>query len=172
MIRPLRTRHRRTVAALWIVVPALLAWALLSRPPQPRMDDLPAWRGEATPAGHPRRVAGTPFELDGVRAEAAVFSRGVERHLRLRLLERSVAPDLLAYWTAGAGKDGGDGLPADATLLGRVPGTREIVWRLPADGGSIVLYSLAHQRRVASGALPTGSAGESRGGEPRGGEES
>ncbi len=61
-------------------------------------------------------------------------------------------PDLLAYWSPRP--DTGDGLPADAVLLGRVParGARRLA--LPGPGGALVVYSLAQQRVVDAVRVP------------------
>ena len=57
---------------------------------------------------------------------------------------------MLAYWTAASGELAA--LPAGATLLGAV-GSRARRYRLPATGGQLLLFSLAHGAVLAQTAL-------------------
>lgn len=54
MIRPLRRAHRRIALALALVLPALIAWALLNRPEPPAQASWPfeaSERADARPEG-------------------------------------------------------------------------------------------------------------------------
>ena len=55
MIRPLRARHRRTWLVLAVVVPILVALALLARPERPHAESLPVPLAAAAANGESER---------------------------------------------------------------------------------------------------------------------
>ena len=165
MIRPLRSRHRRTVTALALLLPAALALAIGARPPEPRSAlwlvdglteaELPLAPGEPAPF---ERVyvrdlgpfAGLPFEADlGFGTQGEVL-------LELRPTGPVLAPDLLVYWLPGGAAPDVERAEVDlakARLLGRAAERRR--WfRLPDGGGRLLLFDPARGELVAEQALP------------------
>ncbi len=151
MIRPLRRRHARAMAGLAVVLPLGFAAALVAREPE-RTTLLPEAVAPAGPAIEaPMHAVDDAWgELDlgmrvGRTAGRVVVELAPRREVR--------RPDLLVYWTAA--ESVGDALPGDAYLLGSL-GERARRYALPAraDGGSLVLYGMAHHGVVASAPLP------------------
>ena len=67
------------------------------------------------------------------------------------------APDPLIYWVAGAGasaRRGPGGPPHDAQFVGALARGRQAALALPASGGYLLLYSLAHRETLASAPTP------------------
>lgn len=145
MIRPLRRRHRLVFVVLALVVPPLLAAALLSRPEDPRTASVPA-----EPAG---RILGErlqSFEGGTLRTELLRDERGFA--LRVELMGAESNPELLVYWDPAAAPEG-PGLPPGAHLVGRLAGSAPRRMELPAietSRGRLILYDLPRQRRVTS----------------------
>ena len=140
MIQPLRAAHRRTFAALAVALPAIFVAGLLVRHPETPAQST---QGSAAPAAGKKA-----FESDHLfrhRIQTMIFADAAGRAVELRPVEDLQAPDLLLYWSAS-----GDDV-AHATLLGAFePGRR---YRLPASGGRLLLYSLAHRELVDAAAL-------------------
>lgn len=67
------------------------------------------------------------------------------------------APDPLVYWApeAGAGAGRGPGnSPREARLVGSLQRGRRAVLAVPASGGYLILYSLAHREVLATALAP------------------
>lgn len=152
MIAPLRRRHRMTMAALLVALPALVALALAARREEPRMNSLPAGL-ETGP-----RSGGADVESYELFAELGVAVRG-RRTVAGATLELAPAkplgrPDVLVYWSAENADS--ERWTEGALLLG-VLGDRARIYSVPATAaardGYLVLYSLAHQEVLAAGAL-------------------
>lgn len=148
MIRPLRKRHRLVFIALALIVPPLLAAALLGRPRGPSQPPPPEGDGPAAAVLTQRLQSwgGGSLRASVVRAEDGGFAVVVE------LLDPGSHPELLVYWDPAAGPDGA-ALPQDAYLLGRLAGTAPQRMALPrgaAQSGRLILYDLPHQQRVTS----------------------
>jgi hypothetical protein len=166
LIRPLRRRHRRTILALAIALPALYAAALAVRPWRPEVTSLAGLVPGPPPAGA-RSLGewsdlwpGLPITTRRLRAPAG--AELVELRPRRDLRE----PGVLLYWrraaSGGAGDDTGAGLPPDAVLLGAVAGTEARSFALPPGAGGegeLWLWSLGHGRAVGRARLPAGAAG-------------
>lgn len=145
MIAPLRKRHRVMISVLAFVVPAVCALALWSRP---RLNV-----GETPGTVLPQAVVGAEDleVLPGFRT--AVHGEPGSARLEIEPLSALRQPDLLVYFTTATPADS---LPDDAHLLGAVAHQQPRSFALPAaaaEGGYLVLYSLAHQTVVLSGAL-------------------
>ncbi len=147
MIAPLRKRHRLWITGLALLVPAVCALALWSRPPAPAGSG-----GEVSPVAAPTSASSRAIaSLPGFRT--AVRGGKEAAQLEVEALEPLRRPDVLLYFSATAPADT---LPADAHLLGSVAHRQTRSFPLPtaaAKGGHLVLYSLAHQDVVASAAL-------------------
>ena len=151
----LRTFHRRLTILLAIVVPLLAAAGVLLRPARPLSDEgarsllLERTQLPRVLSTHERPFGGLPIRLT-VRA-GTIDPRQIELEVGRDL----GLPNLLIYWTEDEGS-----FPDDAIYLGVVwgPGTRRyaIDRDLLSRGGSLVLYTLTHQQRVATFALPEG----------------
>ena len=147
MIAPLRRRHRQWMTGLALLVPAVCALALWSRPPAPA-----GAGGETSPVATSASSSARAIEsLPGFRT--AVREGGEAAQLEVEALEPLRQPDLLLYFSATPPSEA---LPGDAHLLGSVAYRQTRSYPLPATaapGGHLVLYSLAHQAVVATGAL-------------------
>lgn len=159
MIAACRRAHRRIHAGLWPVVFVLVAVALFTRRPVDAPTDWPAFLAEAERArataasgAAAKREIGPLWSRDDAfgawPARLALFADGTLELRPRRPLDR---PELLLYWIPGAFT--GDELPDDARLLGRVTGTHAQRFASPANGGSLVVYSLGHGAIVASARL-------------------
>lgn len=146
MIAPLRRRHRLLVAWVGAIALAAFVAALAARPPRPlnpgpARTDTSSWAAFG-PDGGIRAIRERESGREWVRV-----ARG----------PRLVSPDLLVYWAPAGGA--GAELPVGAVLLGPLgdPGVRH--YELPASDtpGVILIFSLGHDRLVAT--QPLGSVG-------------
>lgn len=149
MIARLRRAHALT-AAMSPLLAVAFAVALLGKKPDAITNELPAdARGATT------RDLGSVSDI--VRAKEAPSSLGgsftVGAHAAGRVLlaqKGEPSPDTLAYWTRTTGAI--DALPQDAQLLGPVgPLPRD--YAIPASGGQVVFFSLAHGAVVGHATL-------------------
>ena len=149
MIARLRRRHRTAFVLLAVLLPAGFAMALLGRsgpvhavilPPDPRL------ASSVDVAGDTDLTALRPLTSAG----GAVFRFARASETVTVVQTGEPAPDVLAYWTAASGELAA--LPAGATLLGAV-GSRARRYRLPATGGQLLLFSLAHGAVLAQTGL-------------------
>ena len=162
MIAPLRRLHRRVIVVLAVVVPVVVVAALVARRDFPANAETPSDRRLAIlPQGPPATETDTLFTAEALRARLWRESDGAI--LALEPLAPLTAPDLLLYGSADDTASG-DALPADAVLLGAVPGNGVEAYVLPPGSGDrLVLYSLAWQRVVDGAPLPVaGAAGGGR----------
>ncbi len=149
MIRPLRRRHVRMLAALAVVLPLLVGTVLLSRPAPATLElpaelvsaevDLPAMLNTLQLPTDP------PIHVE-VRGDQASPTRlGVYLAPEADLL----IPDVLVYWDLN---------PELRYLLGTLRGATPQTYALPdtalTAGGRLVLYSLARQEEITSIDLP------------------
>jgi hypothetical protein len=113
-----------------VTLPALLAAGLVLRPsqtPDERVID--------------RITLRLPNGTEMVADSRELFGNAVD------------APDPLVYWAPEAGQGDGrgpGGPPREARLVGSLQRGRRAVLRVPATGGYLVLYSLAHHEVVAT----------------------
>jgi hypothetical protein len=128
MIAPLRKAHRRTFAALVVLLPAVFIAGLAMRHPEP----VPA----SVRAQYDRQSSNEAFT-------AVIRGDGIE----VAIAEGWKVADPLLYWSNSRTKN--RALPADAKLLGR-PGLKLTVTR----PGVLILYSGAHRRVVDTMELP------------------
>ncbi len=151
MIAPLRRRHRALFVVLALALPVGVVAALRARP------DFPIDANVRPAAPH----------VLGRGTTAAVTALGVELHLALdrdslliEALDDPKVPDLLIYWSAQAPAPGA--LPADARLLGELPGTRLSAFPCPPESrppgastltGSLYFYDLGHATLLGALAL-------------------
>lgn len=147
MIAPLRQRHRMWITGLTLLVPTVCTLALWSRPPAPAGSG-----GDTSPVALPVATGARVVEtLQGFRTAVRGESGGAR--LEVEALKPLRHPDLLLYFASAVGSET---LPADAHLLGSVAHRQRRSFPLPtaaAQGGHLVLYSLAHQTVVASSTL-------------------
>lgn len=126
MTRPLRRAHRYIWVALGGVLPTLLAAGLLLRPPQ-----VPDERVLD------RITFGLPNSTEMVADSRELWGNAVD------------VPDPLIYWSKTPVKS-----LEGATLAGSLARGRRATLPLPASGGYLLLYSLAHQEVVAIAPAP------------------
>lgn len=162
MIRPLRRRHRRMMAALAVTLPLAFIAGIAARKSIPAMAEIPpAIRPAAPEFSH--RI----FEQSDLWGQLDIITRvyadslpptrlAVELHPQ-RYLKH---PDVLVYWSAGAA-GAAKAPPQEAFLIGVLSGREKGRFLLPAPAletdGSVILYSLAQQQRIATAALPSHS---------------
>jgi hypothetical protein len=179
MIARLRARHLRLVVAAAALAAVGAAGALAVRRPPPTVAALPeALREAASPAGTHAVWERADLWEQGARGTRLLVGDGAPR---IELVPAqggprgALAPDVLLYASAGPVPAPADGarLPPDAVLLGAFPGDAPRAYPLPealADGGWLVLWSLARQQLVDRARLPA-AAGAARdagpGGSPR-----
>ena len=126
MTRPLRHAHRSIWLILTAALPTLLAAGLVFRPPQ-IVDERVVDRVTL------RLPNGTEMVTDG----RELWGNAVDM------------PDPLVYWSAATAKslDG-------AQLAGSLQQARRSAIPVPASGGYLLLYSLAHRKVLASAPTP------------------
>jgi hypothetical protein len=126
MTPPLRRAHRYVWIALGGILPALVAAGLALRPPQ------------------------APEERLADRI-TLLLPNGTEMVADTRELWGSAvdAPDPLAYWSETSAKS-----LAGAKPIGSLARSRRSALALPAKGGYLLLYSLAHGEVLASAPVP------------------
>ena len=149
MIATLRRRHRLAAFGLWLLVPAVV-WLGSSRSAAPKMDVMPAGIEKLGPAP----AAGSWGAADsatGIR----LARKGETLWIDPGDLPRR--PDVLVYWSNDAPAPG-DGVPADARLVGRLDGNRAISLEAPEGSGGLLFFSLGHQERLHW--LPLGASDE------------
>jgi hypothetical protein len=142
MIQPLRTVHRRAFVTLALVLPAIVAAGLSARHPVSQ----PVARAKQIPAS--ARVltnSDNLWRMNALQTEIFADSTSLENRYVIMQSDRELKePDLLLYWAGN--QPSGDSLPAGAKLLGAFDVGR--TFALPgaaAQGGHLVLYSLAHR---------------------------
>ena len=134
MTRPLRRAHRSIWLALAAALPTLLAAGLAFRPPQ-----------AADERVMDRITLRLPNGTEMVADSRELWGSAVD------------APDPLIYWVADAGGGAGrgpGGPPHDVQFVGALARGRQAVLALPASGGYLLLYSLAHREVLASAPTP------------------
>ncbi len=158
MTRNLRRAHRIGTLALAILVPPLVAAAILARRPVPPVTTIPpslivdvdALRSELGFIGE----AIAP----GVRWRLAPASGSIEETVEFAIDQDPRIPDLLVYWSLGDTPTAGGPLVGESYLLGRVAdrGVRRFELPNAARGraGSLVLFSLARNEVVAASRGP------------------
>lgn len=163
MIAPLRRRHRQIFTTLAVALPLGLLASLANRAPEPTLEALPSEleAGGPTTGSEPdhesRDTFTQPLTLRQWTASDGMIV-ALEPHAPL------TAPDLLLY-LAGSDVEAGGALPADARLLGPVPGHGERRYIVPpgqGGGSQLVLYSLAWQKVVDAAETPTVSGAADR----------
>lgn len=150
MIRPLRQRHRRTIAALALVLPIAFVAGIAARKPVPVAGTLPAEL--ATRADVFGRVVLTKADLWAGERIITRLRRDSAGAIAVEFMFRDVTrPDVLVYWVPGQ-ETIGEGLPDRARLLGPFSNRRPLPIRPDARGerGRLVLYSLADHEIVAT----------------------
>lgn len=149
MIRPLRQRHRHVILALAIVLPPLLAVAILARKPFPVVE---GYAGGPLVSPAFERVEWPGAGLFGDLPVDAQLLRETQLPGRYALsfsaAKGFVKPDLLVYWVPGT-PSADRGSLSNAVLLG---GFGADALRLPAEtateDGVLALYSLADHQLV------------------------
>lgn len=154
MIQPLRAVHRRTFAALALLLPTILLMGLGAR--RPRM-------GPGTNVTDIQGTGNIVSESSDLWQKHSIRSkfyskpdRPLERYVELLPAQELNEPHLLLYWAASA--PDGNVLPGDAQLLGAYSTGRAFLLPLNGKGaGHLVLFSTAHQTvfdTAAVGKLP------------------
>ncbi len=126
MTRPLRRAHQSIWLLLAVALPTLLAAGLALRPPQVTDERV-----------MDRITLRLPNGTEMVADSRELWGNAVD------------APDALVYWSEAAAKslDG-------AQLAGSLHQGRRTVLPVPANGGYLLLYSLAHQEVLANAPTP------------------
>lgn len=167
MIHPLRNRHRTMIATLAVLLPLLFIAGIASRKNIPASPVLPTADGIGQDM--PEMQLWQSEDLwAGLDMVTALHHGGTGRMLlELRPQVYLGYPDILVYWLPGPAP-GNEKIPGDALLLGTLYDTVKRMFELPAAGlsgeSTVLLYSLAQQRIVASATLPAlpETAGEGR----------
>jgi len=150
MIQPLRTVHRHAFIALAAFLPIILAAALIARHQfanvRPAVFSIPqnAIRLNQASATWNKNTFDTEFYSEPRNPSGVLAVLKTRRNLD--------APDLLLYWSEA---DANSPDLNAARLLGTFVAGKS--YRLPAsDGGTLVLYSLAHGEIVDSARIAAG----------------
>lgn len=153
MIRRLRRRHLRLVTGVAVIAAAGVVAALAARPEWP-LAPAPAAPATAVPMGEWEGLWEGAELTTRLAADAAGTLR-LDLDLDLDATGDPAVPDPLVYWSPEPAQPGGP-LPAGSVLAGALVDGRARGLGLPPDaaGGTLVLYSLAHQRVVATATLP------------------
>jgi hypothetical protein len=126
MTRPLRRTHRYVWIALAGILPALVAAGLALRPPQAPEERLAD-----------RITLMLPNGTEMVADTRELWGSAVD------------APDPLVYWSETPAKS-----LAGAKPIGSLAHGRRTALAVPAKGGYLLLYSLAHREVLASAPAP------------------
>lgn len=156
MIQPLRQRHRFIIITLAALLPLAFVFALRARKTAPLMRELPSALRHAA-ASFPRVLWEKENLWPTLKMSTRVCAEAfppAQLALELHPHEDLNASDILVYWSP---KSSGENLN-EAYLLGTLAGKHKRSWPLPQAAlqteGRIVLYSLGHQKVLASAALP------------------
>jgi hypothetical protein len=146
MIAELRRVHRFSSVALAVAVPVVFAAAIGARPDAPVNASLPSVAHDPyARATHP-----LAWSRPDIRAEL-VLAADDSSTVSIDASSLAVEPTVLVYWLE-TGETSEP--PAAGRLLGAVRGTGPQTIALPAGaalrGGSVALYSLAHEEVVAT----------------------
>lgn len=161
MIHPLRRRHLWMTTAIAIILPVVFVAGLAVRKPIPATENAPS----ALMAPPAVSFSHLLFEKSDLWADLKITTRvyadqqPAERlAVELHPQDYLKIPDLLVYWHPQPSIQT-DKLPDDAYLLGALAGTQKRRFILPepamTQDGSLILYSLAHQKIIAATTLPT-----------------
>lgn len=161
MIQPLRRRHCWMMAAITIVLPIVFVAGLAVRKPIPATENVPA--ALMTPAAI--SFSHLLFERSDLWTDLKITTRVYAdqqpaEHLAVELHPQDYLkiPDMLAYWRPQPSIQT-DQLPDNVYLLGALAGAQKLRFILPepamTQDGSLILYSLAHQKIIAATMLPT-----------------
>ncbi|GAB5518694.1 MAG: hypothetical protein RhofKO_09450 [Rhodothermales bacterium] len=155
MIHALRRRHRWLVPTAAAVAAVLFVVALAARPPL-RAEEASTYTFDADSLVLPIVVH---TETSGVWSAEVRADADSARMVAIDLQPQEVVPipDLLVYWQIGALADAPP-VPANAMLLGTLASTTPQRYPLPdtarTTSGTVLLYSLADDQRVASFSIP------------------
>ena len=149
MIAELRRVHRFSSVTLAVAVPVVFAAAIAARPEAPVNASLPSGtRASDARAKHP-----LAWTRPDIRAELALAPDGTST-VSIDASTLAVEPTVLVYWLE-TGETSEP--PAAGLLLGAVRGTGPQTIALPAGatlrGGSVALYSLAHEEVVSTATI-------------------
>lgn len=150
MIQPLRTAHRRVFVTLALVLPAILVAGLSARH---RVSPAVAPSKQIPASAQALRGSSSLWRTHVIRTEFYADASSPETlYVVLQPAHDLVEPDLLLYWAAS--QPSGDALPAEAKLLGAFGESKTFpLPRNAAQGGYLVLYSLAHQSVIDTTAV-------------------
>lgn len=161
MIHPLRRRHRWLTMAISIILPIAFIAGLSVRKPIPATENIPA--GSMRPSSI--SFAHLLFEKSDLWTGLKIITRvytdqqPAERlAVELHPQDYLKIPDMLVYWHPQPSIQT-DKLPDDVYLLGALAEMKKLRFILPGPAmtqdGSLILYSLAHQKVIAATMLPT-----------------
>ncbi|MGH7457073.1 MAG: hypothetical protein ACRENG_37330 [bacterium] len=161
MIHPLRRRHRWMTVAISIVLPIAFVAGLTVRKPIPATENVPA--ASMTPSS--AAFSHLLFEKSDLWPDLKITTRvyadqqpAARLAVELHPQDYLKIPDMLVYWHPQPSIQT-DKLPDEVYLLGALAGTEKLRFILPepamTQDGSLILYSLAHQKIIAATMLPT-----------------
>lgn len=161
MMLSLRRRHRWMMAAVAIVLPAAFIAGHAVRKPVPATESMPSMFMAPPATAFPHLLYEKSDLWQALRITTRVYAdqQPAER-LAVELHPQGYLkiPDMLVYWHAQPPNQL-DKLPDAAYLLGALAGTQKLRSVLPepamTQDGSLILYSLAHQKIIAATNLPT-----------------
>ncbi len=147
----LRSFHRRLVMFLALALPLAVAAGLLGREEIPTVEDAPmAPLPPSLTAARSSAIegfVGLPITLSLSRSRGTAEA-GLRRQVELKVEEDLEIPSLALFWSP---RSEGEELSREAVYLGSVWGPTTLRFGLPPEeGGSLVLYSLAHQERLSA----------------------
>jgi hypothetical protein len=150
MIQPLRTVHRCVFVTLALVLPAILVAGLSARH---RVSPAVALAKQIPASAQVLRNSSSLWRTHVIQTEFYADASSPENlYVILQPAAELGEPDMLLYWAAS--QPSGDSLPAEAKLLGAFNGGKTFALpRNAAQGGYLVLYSLAHQSVVDTAAV-------------------
>ena len=148
MIQSLRRTHWRIMLLLAILLPTVVVAGLIARPTFLRMSPLPE-ESQLT-YSLPRLEKWDQVGLEvGFKRPAKPNERAV---MCVVPREEPREPDLLMYWNPVTPQSGEPG--QDSVLLGSLKGRQtrcvNIPIEVPESSGVLLIYSLAHQKQIAS----------------------
>jgi hypothetical protein len=147
MIQPLRTAHRWIFLGLGVLLPILLAAAVVLRPPAKTVSS------EQFGADGAKVVGAFSFKLNGTEVSASLIEDSVSSDIKYLLRPtrgQFAAPELLLYWSS-SGQVSSATLPADSQFITAIRlGNTFAIPQEDLRSGTLLLYDQPHKKILAT----------------------
>jgi hypothetical protein len=153
VILPLRQRHRATIFALSVVIPAAFAVGIATRKAVPALSVPAPFLSADAPPHKEIWSRDDLWEKNAIRTRLLNNGAGPDQiAVELIAKDQIVRPDVIVYWSRGKRKIE-DAPPDDAILLGSFDQSIPMPLKLPSEAannpGMLLLYSLGDHEMLA-----------------------